>query len=254
MGWLSGIVDGVRTWWSGRRPGAGPDPVGEDFATVEALLDRMRAVDASLVPDDGVRAFSQMYLRVTELVRDRVTDGFFTDPRFVTRLDIRFAGLYLDAVRAPAPNPAWAPLFELRHAPGRLPIQFALAGMNAHINHDLPLAVVATCRELHRDPDSGSVHADYLRVNELLAAVQEEIRQSFLDGLILDVDRTHTSPIANLVGSWSINRARDAAWTNATVLWRLDGVEPLRTDYAATLARSVGLAGRLMLAPVDELV
>jgi hypothetical protein len=252
MGWFSGIIDGVRNWWSGGAT-VGVDAPAEDFATVDALLDRMRAVDASFGADDGVGAFSRMYLRVTELVRDRVTNGYFTNPRFLTRLDIRFAGRYLDAVRAASPSPAWAPLFELRRRPGRVPIQFALAGMNAHINHDLPLAVVATCRELRLAPDAPGIHDDYLRVNALLATVQEQVRQSFLDGLMLDVDREHAAPIANLVGSWSITRARDAAWTNANVLWRLDGVEPLRTDYAATLARSVGLAGRLLLTPVDEL-
>ena len=31
---------------------------------------------------------------------------------------------------------------------GTAPIQFALAGMNAHINRDLPLALVETCDEL----------------------------------------------------------------------------------------------------------
>ena len=45
----------------------------------------------------------------------------------------------------PAMPTAWQPLFERRADPGIEPIQFALAGMNAHINHDLPLAVVATC-------------------------------------------------------------------------------------------------------------
>jgi hypothetical protein len=253
MGWLSGLVDGARNWWWRKRPGGGPEPAGEDFDTVDALLDRMRVVHAGLDADDGMRAFSQLYLRVTERVRERITDGYFTNPAFLTRLDIRFAGLYLDAVRAPVPTAAWAPLFELRHAPGRLPIQFALAGMNAHINHDLPLAVVATCRELRLAPESPGVLADYLRVNELLATVQEEARQSFLEGIVLEVDRGHLAPVANLVGAWSVNRARDAAWTNANVLWRLEGLEPLRSDYAATLSRSVGLAGRLLLTPVDEL-
>ena len=45
------------------------------------------------------------------------------------------------------------------------------------------------------------------------------MRQSFLDGIDLEVDRQYAAPLANLVGSWSIERARDAAWTNARVLW-----------------------------------
>jgi hypothetical protein len=36
------------------------------------------------------------------------------------------------------------------------PIQFALAGMNAHINRDLPLALVATCTARKVAPRRGS--------------------------------------------------------------------------------------------------
>ena len=127
------------TWWSGKRPGHTPDTLTSDITGVEDLVDLLRAIDDDLDPKDGVRAFNHLYLRVTELVNDRMTDGYFTNPRFVARLDIRFASLYLEALPAPVPTAAWAPVFELRHAPDRLPIQYALAGMNAHINHDLPL-------------------------------------------------------------------------------------------------------------------
>ena len=37
------------------------------------------------------------------------------------------------------------------------------------------------------------------------------------------------------------------------MLWSLEGVEPLRTDFLATLARSVGMAGRYLLTPVADL-
>ncbi len=59
--------------------------------------------------------------------------------------------------------------------------------------------------------------------------------------------------MANLVGSWSIGRARDAAWVNAGVLWRLDGVEPLCQDFLTTVSNSVGMAGRVLLTPVADL-
>ena len=147
---------------------------------------------------------------MTELVNDRMTDGYFTNPRFVARLDIRFASLYLEALPAPVPTAAWAPVFELRHAPDRLPIQYALAGMNAHINHDLPLAVVAAW-----GPPDGSGEP---RRPRRLPPGQRSARQRpgggapvVPRGLALEVDRTHTAPVANLVGAWSINRARDAA-------------------------------------------
>jgi hypothetical protein len=213
----------------------------------------MQRIEHDLPPRDGVAEFNRMYLEVTELVRDRIAAGTFVNAAFVTRLDLVFAGLYLDAVDAAVPGPAWAPLFECRREPGRVPIQYALAGMNAHINHDLPIAVVRACRQLGLTPGSPGVEADYRKVNDLLALVHQQVRQSFLDGIALEVDERYAAPVANLVSGWSISRARDAAWTNAKVLWELQGVEPLRTDFLATLSRTVGMAGRYLLTPVADL-
>jgi len=251
MGWFTDAVAWVRS-----RIGGGPrpePPAPGQLTSVDALVERMHEIERALPAGDGVAVFNRMYLRVTELVRDRLVEGSFGNPVFVTRLDLVFAGLYLDAVRAGTPDASWAPLFATRLQPGRVPIQFALAGMNAHINHDLPLAVVTTCRQLGLTPDTPGVEADYHRVNDLLAAVQEDVRRSFLDGIALAVDEQYAGPVANLVSGWSISRARDAAWTNARVLWSLDGVEPLRTDFLATLSRTVGMAGRYLLTPVADL-
>ncbi|GAA2740913.1 DUF5995 family protein [Terrabacter aerolatus] len=258
MGWLSDAVTWVRSHLGAPVAPATPTPPpplvpATQPVSVDAVVARMQQIDGSLAPDDGVGDFNRMYLRVTELVRDHLVTGYFTDPAFVERLDLVFAGLYLDAVDAAAPDPSWAPLFDVRREPGRVPIQFALAGMNAHINHDLPVAVVATCRQLGLTPDSPGVADDYQRVNELLAGVQEEVRRSFLDGIALAVDQRYAGPLADLVSGWSITRARDAAWTNARVLWSLDGVEPLRTDFLDTLSRTVGMAGRSLLTPVADL-
>ena len=263
MGWFSDAVAWVRSRFGGSptpaapAPGAPPDlpqgvPPGQPVS-VDALVARMQEIDRTLPADDGVGDFNRMYLRVTELVRDRLVAGWFANPAFVTRLDLVFAGLYLDAVAATTPDPAWAPLFTSRREPGRVAIQFALAGMNAHINHDLPLAVVTTCRQLGLTPDSPGVEADYLRVNDVLAAVQEEVRRSFLDGIALEVDERFAGPVTDLVSGWSITRARDAAWTNARVLWTLESTPPLRADFLATLSRTVGMAGRYLLTPVADL-
>jgi hypothetical protein len=254
MGWFADVVDAVRS--RVRRARLEPPPPGQ-YASLDALLARMRELDRQLPADDGVRAFNGMYLRVTELVRDRLSETYFGNPAFMTRLDLVFAGLYLDAVAAPEQSKeqskAWAPLFEARQLPGRVPIQFALAGMNAHINHDLPVAVVRTCRQLGLSPDGQGVEADFQRVTGLLASVQEEGRQSFLTGPLLEVDEAYAGPLADLVGAWSIGRARDAAWVNARVLWELHGVEPLQAEFLATLSRSVGMAGRYLLTPVAQL-
>lgn len=223
---------------------------------VAAVVAALRTLDTELDPADGVRQFNRMYLQVTELVEQRLHEGFFSDDAFMQRLDVVFAQLYLDAVRADREGRAedlpqcWEPVFASRSLP-LAPVQFAIAGMNAHINHDLAVAMVRTCGQLGLDPRSPGVRADYDKVSLLLAQVHEQVRQSFLDGVVLEVDRRLT-PLLTLVGSWSVSRARDAAWVNGEVLWQLRHTRELQEEFRVNLCRSVGLAGRTLLVQVAE--
>ena len=125
----------------------------EQFTTpVDAVVSRMRALDAMLPERDGVAVFNRVYLAVTEAVDRRIAGSGFPDARAAITLDVRFAERYLAAVDAVAderrPPACWRPLFQFRRHPGVRPLQFALAGINAHIGHDLALAVVDSCRTL----------------------------------------------------------------------------------------------------------
>src|SRR5690242_19142307 len=127
----------------------------------------MRAIEASAPPTDGVCCFARLYREVTEGVAARLATQTFADPRFLAGLDVHFADLFFAAFDGgPAKMPrAWAPLFEARGRKGIEPLQFALAGMNAHINRDLPVALVATWTDLDRAP---AQLADYTHVTRRL--------------------------------------------------------------------------------------
>ena len=215
---------------------------------MDDVIDRMHEIDSGLPRRDGVAAFNRMYLQVSELLRDRLSDGYFDEPRFMDRLGVVFANLYFAVVEAAdaggeVPRP-WAPLVEARRRRGVVPVQFALAGMNAHVNHDLAIAVVTTCGRSRRAP--ASVHDDYERMNELLATIVRPVRQSFLDSLVVDAGAP-LSPLADLISAWSVETARDAAWVHALTLWELRPARSLSRVYRLTLARTIGLVGRQML-------
>jgi hypothetical protein len=131
-----------------------------------------------------VRWFNRLYLEVTRAVRDYVRERPLRVPGFLERLDVVFAGLFFAALdehaRAPGRGPAaWAPLFSARSQRGIAPLQFAFAGMNAHINRDLPLALVSTCDEVGVALRRGSPeHADFERVNDVLARVEAQERRA----------------------------------------------------------------------------
>jgi hypothetical protein len=229
----------------------GPPTPTEPVTSVAEAIDRMAAIGAGLPAGDGLACFNRMYLAVTQNVGTDLGQGFFADPAFMTTLDVTFANLYFAAAQAaPTSVPlAWRPLVELRGEPGIEPIQFALAGMNAHINHDLPVAVVGTCTELGTAPGDGSHLADFQKVDALLDSAEESIRRSFESAPELAVDR-HLQAVDNLVACWTINSARDLAWANAAVLWELRGDPVARALFLDGLAAATALASRLLLTAV----
>lgn len=228
---------------------AGSSPTGP----VAEVIARMQHIQADLDPTDGVACFNRMYLLVTELVAQNLTEGFFSDGPFIERMDVIFAGIYFDTVDAAAagkaPNPSWRPLFGARSNRVVWPIQFAFAGMNAHINHDLALAVIATCKERGTSPDTPPVHADYLKVNELLEKVEAEVRHSF-EMQVVRMGTALVEPLVHIVSSFSVARARDAAWASTEMLWAQRNLPLLCERSTAALAHSVGMAGRLLVTPV----
>jgi hypothetical protein len=229
-------------------------PVSRALVTsVAEAVERMEAIGAAFPAGDGLACFNRMYLEVTRQVDNGLRAGFYADPAFMTQLDVGFANLYFDVVDAsddPEAVPlAWRPLVEQRAQPGIEPIQFALAGMNAHINHDLPIAVTTTCTALSTSPATDAHLADYQKVDQLLDAAEQSIRQSFESAPELAVDR-HLSAVCNLIACWTINSARDAAWNNSLLLWDLRGNPAARDLLCGTLSAAAALASRMLLVAV----
>ena len=230
-----------------------PLPTGP-VATVDEAIVRMEAIAAALPEIDGLACFNRMYLTVTQVVGARIGAGFFVDPVFMTQLDVDFANLYLGAVdtwvRAPGDVPrSWRVLIERREDTDIAPLQFALAGLNAHINRDLCVAVVTTARTLDTSPDAGSHHDDFEKVNAVLGELNESIRESFETGILLELDR-RVDGLDNLVANFSISAARQVSWDNAQTLWHLRDREFLADQFLDGLDRFTAFAGRVLLTPL----
>jgi len=219
---------------------------------IEAVAARMESIAAPLPENDGVRRFNELYLSVTRAVASEVATATFVDPGFLSRLDVVFADLYFEALEdldaGRTPSRAWAPLFEARSKRGIAPLQFAIAGMNAHINHDLVLALITTTQEfgcgLNRDT---AQHRGYVAVDKILQRVQDEIKERFTSGIVRDIDRVG-GVVDDMVANWSVSHARDNAWTQAQILAALGSHSSLlRKQFLTALGRNVGFAGRALL-------
>lgn len=219
------------------------DPVG----TVDTVVSRMRALDARLPGRDGVAVFNRVYLAVTEEVGRRLEAGDFPDRRATTALDVRFAERYLTVAEEGHAPACWRPLLQFRRHPGVRPLQFALAGINAHIGHDLALAVVDTCRTLGCEP--ADLEDEFDRVGDLLVSLEERVREDLMPGPdLLQI----ADPLTHLLGSWSLERARDATWAAARALWALRELADLAAEFAERLDAAVGFAGRMLLTPLPD--
>jgi hypothetical protein len=214
------------------------------MTTIADVAARLRKVEAACAPDDGVAWFTRLYLAVTESVGARKRSAF------VERLDVVFANLFVAAVDARTPPRAWAPLFACRARPHVAPIQFALCGMNAHINRDLPVALVQTATELRVDLEhAAAAHREFVAINGLLAQTEARVKKQFATGLVGLADSA-LGALDDRIAMWDVGRARDAAWVQGQVLWRLRALPPLERRYLDTLDRTVGFAGRGLVLPL----
>jgi Family of unknown function (DUF5995) len=224
--------------------------IGPAPATIADVIARMQAMDALLPVGDGLKWFNQLYLAVTQQVDLHPPGGAWQSPAWLLGLDVIFAGFYFDALSAylagEAVACAWSAFFEARYRPGIDRIQFALAGVNAHINHDLALALLATDAVQSVVPGLGSPeHADYEAVNGLLnTLLPAELNALATD--TLGVLAEDTGKIGRLLAFWDICKARDLAWDFADHLRGLTGVS---RDVALSAQDAVtGARGRAILA------
>ncbi len=204
---------------------------------IDALVERMRDALAAMEQDgDARRFFLATYLRTTVAVRDELAAGHFADPGWVEHWDVVFAELYLDAVAhadhgGPVPLP-WAVAFAATDQP---PLRHVLLGMNAHINYDLPQALVAVIPpdEFADAERSAARKADHRRLDLVLAGrVRAEDRELARLGGATLTDRL-LRPLNQSGTKRFLREARDKVWDNARAL-----------DQARTEGPDV-LAGRL---------
>jgi hypothetical protein len=225
--------------------------------TISDVIIVLQDMDSLLPSDDGLKWFNLLYLKVTESVRDNPPPAGWEAPQWLGRLDVIFANLYFDAVvnwqrNATKTARSWVPLFESRRRPDIMRIQFALAGMNAHINHDLPIALVQVNGKKGVQPDRRSAeYRDFEYVNNILEAVEAKMKPYVATGIIGAIDED-LGEVDDVIAMWNVRKARETGWVNAELLWHLRfvPVQTARDDFLTNLDRLVSLGSRGLLVPV----
>ena len=144
----------------------------DGHAAVDEVLRILRELqDVFAGSGSPAAGFHHLYVATTTEVARRLAAGAFEAPDFICALDARFAVRYLGAVRAMATGAdvprSWQVVLDARTEASLM--ARTAAGVNAHINFDLPFALLATLRrkpEFPATPDSPE-YRDYLKVNDI---------------------------------------------------------------------------------------
>lgn len=228
--------------------------------TVPEAIGRMEEIADYIVANepggknDGLACFNYLYTVITQRVYKGIQDHFFEDTNFLSELDLTFANRYLNALRTYVTDvlntpKAWAVLLEHRNTPHVESIQFAVAGVNAHVNFDLALSVIETCERIGTKPNDGTQHADYQKVNDIFAEEMKNLREHYEDTIVKELDG-RVSPVLNLVDNWAVVGFRDVAWEVAEHYAELRkfGVDESRLSHH--LDDSAARSGAMILTPL----
>jgi hypothetical protein len=214
------------------RDAGGPVDAGV-AAVADQLQDRFDALPAG---QEARRAFLGTYTRTTTAIGRAVAAGVFEDPAWVRRWDVAFAGHFLAAhdadVAGGRPPRPWRLAFGAD--PGLPTLVHLLLDLNAHVNYDLPQALV----EVVTDDDfahpvlMASRRRDHERIDTLIAA------RVAAEGRLLSRTARVTGRLRGPFDRWSTHRflpaARREVWANAVDLHEARRVGP--AAYEARLA------------------
>lgn len=189
---------------------------------------------------DTRRFFHATYLRTTRAVADEIARGGFADASWVECWDLVFVGFYLDALAAdrrgePVPGP-WRVAFDTaRDRPDLPSLRHVLLGMNAHINYDLPQALIAVIGPADfADPQiRGARAADHRHVDDVLIARVGAEETAMSAGVTLTLADRLLAPVNRAATRRILTEARAKVWANTEVLDRARRAGP--GQYAAVL-------------------
>ena len=196
-----------------------------DEHTIGRLVDRMDGLLREMDTEDSpLRVFLATYTRTTRAVGTALQDARFEDPAWVEEWDVVFADLYLDALEAYRRDPSSAPRpwrIAFGADPRLAPETRLLLGMNAHINYDLPQALIAVLppEDIQNSRVMDRRRRDHERIDDILASrvAAEDTELAKAGGGRRVLDRV-LAPLNHVATKRFLKEARLKVWHNTLAL------------------------------------
>jgi hypothetical protein len=235
---MAGVLDG--------QPGGIGDVI-KKLDTIQLIMDELPPSPAA----NRVSAFNSLYNKITRRVDGALRTGV-NQPEFLELLDVEFAKRYFAALdlwnRDDEDTPdVWEVLFKRGHDLRMSRLTAAMLGVNAHINHDLSLALIGTWNELGA-PTDDLIHPDYLLVNQIFFEEIPPLRRGFSTRWQLEIDE-FVGPLDDWTQRMLVTVTRAHAWDQGRHLWDLredpEDFEQARRamDRAASLVAEFAIVG-----------
>lgn len=147
--------------------------------TIDGVLDRLDGmIETSIRERSPVGYFASLYRGTTLQIKAMIDQGGFDDGERIERLDVTFAGRYIDAYdayrRGSKTTDSWAVAFDAAISGKPCILQHLLMGMNAHINLDLGIAAAQIC------PGASilEIRDDFIKVNHVMSQKTDLVDQA----------------------------------------------------------------------------
>ncbi len=195
------------------------------FRTVDDVIHGLAGLDSQFQTARDPRGFFAMaYVATTGTIAQWITRGAFLDNQAMARYVVAFGNAYRRALshfeagdhfRVPI---AWQQSFTTCDSRRGSVYQLLMLGINAHINHDLPYAVIESGIDVH----CGGCYKDYARIDDVLQLNIPVVRQRIAGtyGAELPLSRGWLGRIAEARMAFGFRRARRNAWAMAQLLAR----------------------------------
>lgn len=215
--------------------------IDDVFTQLNRVIDEERRVGSRLA------LFPALYAELTQRLARGLREGEFTHPDRIDRIAVRFAQRYFDALETfrsgAEPTRSWQIAFDQARSGRMLIIQDLMLGINAHINLDLSIATAEVGGR-----DLAMLEADFMHINALLRELFDRTQDVIsAHSPLFDVLDRLGSTHDEMLGTFAITKARDAAWQNAKVLAGLSGTS--RDAWISMLDLTTSRLGHMIARP-----
>jgi hypothetical protein len=228
-----------------------PLPIPPAFERVSDVAAGFAELEKSFIASKDRRGvFVTAYLLITRTLQEWIDAGRFHQNDIVAQYVVAFANAYRQALahdeagQCLAVPQAWRQSFEATRSRNATIIQDLLLGINAHINHDLPHAVIQGGLNVHCE----RCYQDHTRINDALKLTTPWVRQR----IALTYDRSlHLTNwmygrAIDAAAACSFERARENSWNLAKALDLAQGASD-RARVERMIDDRAALAGRMIL-------